>query len=387
MKIIILLFVLGICVNYNAYALYGRITGPESVCPYTTQEYVLTGYVNAGVPTSSYVIQGFPELGIYRNLNETEGFASWYKQPNSTRTYITVQFEGPGEVTLSANIKGGVPFTTNMARATLQINLEYPPVIEPVVPNNYVCAGATKLISISQLESVECFHHNVQWGLPAGWSATPQSGNNYNLSVPGNARPGNYTISSRGVYDDRNNATTPWVHKTIRVGAPTSPIISAPSQIGDHWATVSANSIAGMHYSWSVVNGQILSGNGTASIRVQSSCNLSYRDMTVNLTVSNDCGQTVASPRYIQIVCDGYDPQIIISQRSDEIDVNLLEFNDGELKTSEVSLHDFDGAPVYQQQAAAEHIVIPTAAYRSGIYYINIASEDKKIQERIVIGN
>lgn len=107
--------------------------------------------------------------------------------------------------------------------------------------------------------------------------------------------------------------------------------------------------------------------------------------MAVNLTVGNDCGSTVAATKYILIVCEGYDPEKIIVHSAGQIELDLLKLAEGELRTSEVSLHDFNGAPVYNQKVTTERLIIPTSSYSSGIYYLNINSGNKVIQKRIFI--
>lgn len=382
MKKILLLLFLSFFIKNQAYAIYATVSGPSNVCPFTEQEYEVRVYADLGIPLNTYSFPMMPQIGLYRG-SVIEGFPTYEKVPNSNLTIVTVQFGHPGDLQIIFDVRGGLFGWDH--RVVIPVSVEYPPVVEPVIPNSYACAGSTKAVSVNNLESAECFHHSVEWSLPAGWSISPQSGVNYSLSVPANTASGIYTVGTRGVYDDRGNAASPWVHKTIRVGAPTTPVIIAPSQAGDGWVSISANSDAGTNYNWSVTNGQILSGNGTSSIRVQASCNLSFRNMAVNLTVSNDCGSTVAATKYILIVCEGYDPEKIIVHSAGQIELDLLKLAEGELRTSEVSLHDFNGAPVYNQKVTTERLIIPTSSYPSGIYYLNINSGNKVIQKRIFI--
>ncbi|KEO72889.1 T9SS type A sorting domain-containing protein [Anditalea andensis] len=383
MKKFILLLFLSAFIKIQAFALYATVSGPSTVCPFTKGHvYDIRIYSNVGIPINGYTFDMLPPVGLYRGT-VLEGFPTFEKFPNSNLTKIKVNFGEPGDLEIRFWVQGITVFSRTFV--IIPVKVEYPGVVEPVIPDSYACAGAAKVVSVNNLVEGACFHHSVEWSIPAGWSISQQSGPNYSLSVPANTAPGNYTVGTRGVYTDRNNATTPWVNKTIRVGAPTAPVIIAPSQADQHWVSVSANSIAGMNYNWSVTNGQILSGNGTSSIRVQASCNLSFRNMAVNLTVSNDCGSTVAATKQIQIVCEGYDPEKIISHAAGQIELNLLELAEGELSTSEVSLHDFNGTPVYNKKVTIEKLIIPTSSYPSGIYYLKINSGNKVIQKRIFI--
>lgn len=267
----------------------GKISGPSSTCPNTTQRY----YYDDENPACDRISWRVYENGVKR----TSGFVV-----SGNKKYIDVTWgsSGYGEVKASGQNDGGELGSCFDYQSWKSISVN---ILDPTPQVSGILAFCKGGQTRSFATTSYCPTSSYRWEVPAGWSINgvvrtnfTTSSTSVNITAPYSSS-GTYNLRVRGNLTNGN--ITAWKNISVSVGPPTGGDITrtggnlqlCPNQ---RYALV-ATGPAGVTFSNWTFQGS-LSGYGSgnnASLDTYSS----YRGGSVSVTMTNQCNQSTTISR------------------------------------------------------------------------------------------
>jgi len=382
------------------------ISGPSTVCPY--QEYTFeidVSFILGQCGSTQWTIKNSNGAIVASGFGDT----------------ITYAFPSPDKEVYSirASASGGLG-CFNWYGVTKYVTTVYP---KPrIIGPGKLCAGGTGVFTPTVNATGICFHHKIDWKVPAGWGQSISSSGQLILTVPSSAQNKYYILSARVWYNDRNEFGD-YQNKSIWIGKPAT-IVAIPNGVPAiqaplfSWVNINAASTGASTYNWWVNNSSalsLISNNGTIATIECMETGRYY----VYVNSANSCGTSTNMQIPIDVTTGGgglfsggkgggqyrmanetdLESEIASSELEVEVDNSLIYPNPANdeitvlIKNSNnevpasIYLVDLKGQVVLTKTVSESETTLNVSDFDDGIYFVRIKNEYGIIIKKLIIQN
>jgi hypothetical protein len=255
----------------------------------------------------------------------------------------------------------------------------------PAQPSNLTgqtnpCEGTQVTYSVASQSGMD-----FNWTLPSGWSGTSTT-NTINVTV--GVASGTISVTASNLCGT-SAAASMSVNPTAVLGDLGA--INGPSSVYDtQGAQFSINPVSEADsYDWVLAgNWEIQSGEGTNSVYIFFPAGATSG--TLQVSASNECGESASSTKYIQVIPIGLEENNNAGMSiypNPSSGIVTLELNHGLISDADVKVFTLEGKPVFSHQLKAGTMKhqIDLKNLESGNYYIEVRNSELSERFKLVL--